>query len=80
MTNNFFNSLKSVFVTEIPDENTNVEQVTNNNVMKETSVQPTQVMFTSNVVNTQKTIEGQINEELLQKLCKVMDLALIIWN
>lgn len=73
MASKFFASIKNAFVTEIPDEISS--EVTNNATAQVTSVnQPmaTTPMFTS-AQSTPKTIEGQVNDELLQKLCQAME-------
>lgn len=73
MANNFFKSIKSAFVTEIPDE---VPSTTVNNATQEVptvnqTVPPTPIFSTT--TSTPKTIEGQVDDELLQKLCQVME-------
>lgn len=69
MAKSFFNSIKSAFVTEVPDENLVVEtkQSVDEKVLQ--TKQPVFVVPSS----TQKTIEGQVNDELLQKLCQAME-------
>lgn len=70
MANNFFKSIKNAFVTEIPDEipSGTTEKV---EVQPSPTVQ-TQPMFVT-TTSAPKTIEGQVNDELLQKLCQVME-------
>lgn len=69
MASKFFNSIKSAFVTEVPDEN--VQQVTETTKGVETPRQTTVVFPTNVTVNT--AIEGQVDDNLLQKLCQVME-------
>lgn len=69
MASKFFNSIKSAFVTEVPDEN--VQQVTETTKGVETPRQATVVFPTNVTVNT--AIEGQVDDNLLQKLCQVME-------
>lgn len=65
MANNFFNNLKKAFVTEVPDE------------IPETPVvnQKVNAVVSQPVVSVPSTgtIEGQVNVDLLQKLCTKMD-------
>lgn len=73
MANNFFKSIKNAFVTEIPDE---VPSTTVNNATQEAptvnqTVPPAPIFSTT--TSTPKTIEGQVDDELLQKLCQVME-------
>lgn len=73
MANNFFKSIKSAFVTEIPDE---VQSTTVNNATQEVptvnqTVPPAPIFSTT--TSAPKTIEGQVDDELLQKLCQVME-------
>lgn len=73
MANNFFKSIKSAFVTEIPDD---VPSTTVNNATQEAptvnqTVPPAPIFSTT--TSTPKTIEGQVDDELLQKLCQVME-------
>lgn len=66
----FFSSIKSAFVTEIPDETPSVKQETT------TASQPEPVQMFVNLpktVQTPKTIEGQVDDALLQKLCQAME-------
>ena len=64
MASNFFNSIKSAFVTEIPDENpAQVETV---------AVTSPKIVVTP-TVQAPGVIEGQVNDDLLQKLCQVME-------
>ena len=72
MASKFFSSIKSAFVTEIPDE---APAVVENNVKKEVSTPQTtsQPMFTVTSAPASNVIEGQVNDELLQKLCQVME-------
>lgn len=68
MASKFFNSIKSAFVTEIPDENpTQVE-----NVKAITSAAPPKINIPSTVA-VPGVIEGQVDDELLQKLCQAME-------
>lgn len=69
MAKNFFNSIKSAFVTEVPDENPVVETKQSVDEKVSQTKQPVFVVPSS----TQKTIEGQVNDELLQKLCQAME-------
>lgn len=65
MASKFFNSIKSAFVTEIPDENpTQVEA---------TVAVPSPTIVVSPTVQVPGVIEGQVNDDLLQKLCQVME-------
>jgi uncharacterized protein YqfA (UPF0365 family) len=73
MASNFFKSIKNAFVTEIPDE---VPSTTVNNATQEVptvnqAVPPAPIFSTT--TSTPKTIEGQVDDELLQKLCQVME-------
>lgn len=73
MASNFFKSIKNAFVTEIPDE---VPSTTVNNATQEVptvnqTVPPAPIFSTT--TSTPKTIEGQVDDELLQKLCQVME-------
>lgn len=64
MASKFFNSIKSAFVTEIPDENpAQVETV---------AVTSPKIVVTP-TVQVPGVIEGQVNDDLLQKLCQVME-------
>lgn len=69
MAKKFFDSIKSAFVTEIPDETPVVESTKS---VDEKTIQMKQPVF---VVPSQipTTIEGQVNDELLQKLCQAME-------
>lgn len=74
MASSFFKSIKNAFVTEIPDEIPSV--VEEKNVapapqIGQTVANPPQAMFVH--TGTLKTIEGQVNDELLQKLCQAME-------
>lgn len=69
MAKSFFNSIKSAFVTEVPDENLVVETKQSVDEKLSQTKQPVFVVPSS----TQKTIEGQVNDELLQKLCQAME-------
>jgi alpha-D-ribose 1-methylphosphonate 5-triphosphate diphosphatase PhnM len=69
MAKSFFNSIKSAFVTEVPDENLVVETKQSVDEKVSQTKQPVFVVPSS----TQKTIEGQVNDELLQKLCQAME-------
>lgn len=72
MASKFFSSIKSAFVTEIPDEApTVVETNTKQDVVP--SQQTGQPMFTVTATPTTHVIEGQVNDELLQKLCQAME-------
>ena len=66
----FFNSIKSAFVTEIPDEAPSVKQEAPTTTQPETTQ-----MFVNlpKAVQTPKTIEGQVDDALLQKLCQAME-------
>lgn len=66
----FFNSIKSAFVTEIPDETPSVKQETTTTSQTEATQ-----MFVNlpKTVQTPKTIEGQVDDALLQKLCQAME-------
>lgn len=70
MASNFFNSIKSAFVTEIPDETPSVKQDVPATPQPETSQ-----MFVNlpQTVQSPKTIEGQVDDALLQKLCQAME-------
>lgn len=70
MASNFFKSIKSAFVTEIPDESPASENVVEN-IQPQVVQQPMFVVTPTTVPST--TIEGQIDDELLQKLCQVME-------
>jgi hypothetical protein len=73
MASNFFKSIKNAFVTEIPDE---VPSTTVNNATQEVptvnQTVPPAPIFSTNT-SAPKTIEGQVDDELLQKLCQVME-------
>lgn len=72
MANNFFKSIKNAFVTEIPDEVPSVvENVGQPTQVEHTVAQIPQAMFVSTAAP--KTIEGQVDDELLQKLCQAME-------
>lgn len=72
MASKFFSSIKSAFVTEVPDEApTVVETNTKQDVVP--SQQTAQPMFTVTATPTTHVIEGQVNDELLQKLCQAME-------
>lgn len=66
----FFNSIKSAFVTEIPDEAPSVKQEAPTTTQPETTQ-----MFVNlpKTVQAPKTIEGQVDDALLQKLCQAME-------
>jgi alpha-D-ribose 1-methylphosphonate 5-triphosphate diphosphatase PhnM len=70
MASKFFNSIKSAFVTEIPDENPAIDVNTSTPVSTPVST-PKIVMPAS--IQVPGVIEGQVNDELLQKLCQVME-------
>ena len=72
MASKFFSSIKNAFVTEIPDE---ASAVVEKNVKQEATVTQTssQPMFTVTSAPASNVIEGQVNDELLQKLCQVME-------
>ena len=75
MANSFFKSIKNAFVTEIPDEVPSVveeKNVAQTTQTVQTVVQAPQAMFVS-TASTPKTIEGQVDDELLQKLCQAME-------
>lgn len=69
MASKFFNSIKSAFVTEIPDETPQASTPT------ETAQVPVQVFQNTVTLNpiTLPKIEGRVNDDLLQKLCQVME-------
>lgn len=70
MASNFFNSIKSAFVTEIPDETPSVKQDVPATPQPETSQMFVNLPQTAQVP---KTIEGQVDDALLQKLCQAME-------
>lgn len=72
MASKFFSSIKSAFVTEIPDEAPAVVEapVKSDAPVSQTSTQP---MFTVTSTPSTNVIEGQVNDELLQKLCQAME-------
>ena len=70
MASKFFNSIKSAFVTEIPDENPTQPEPTKATTMV-SNVSP-QIVVPS-TVKVPGVIEGQVNDELLQKLCQAME-------
>ena len=75
MANCFFKSIKNAFVTEIPDEVPSVveeKNVAQTTQTVQTVAQAPQAMFVS-TASTPKTIEGQVDDELLQKLCQAME-------
>ena len=75
MANSFFKSIKNAFVTEIPDEVPSVveeKNVAQTTQTVQTVAQAPQAMFVS-TASTPKTIEGQVDDELLQKLCQAME-------
>ena len=73
MGNSFFKSIKNAFVTEVPDENPSVTVATQQSpatpMVQAATPQPMFVPTTS----APKTIEGQVNDDLLQKLCQAME-------
>lgn len=73
MASNFFKSIKNAFVTEIPDEvpSTIVNNATQEVPTVNQTVPPAPIFSTT--TSTPKTIEGQVDDELLQKLCQVME-------
>lgn len=73
MASNFFKSIKNAFVTEIPDEvpSTTVNKATQEVPTVNQTVPPAPIFSTT--TSTPKTIEGQVDDELLQKLCQVME-------
>ena len=70
MASKFFNSIKNAFVTEVEDE---VPQTVE--PVKGKAVQVPQQVTVALPTNVQvtKVIEGQVNDELLQKLCQAME-------
>jgi hypothetical protein len=71
MANNFFKSIKSAFLTEIPDTDPrDVKEVSN---IENKQVTPSQAMFISTSQSNPKLIEGQVDDNLLQKLCQAME-------
>lgn len=72
MASKFFSSIKSAFVTEIPDEAPTVAE-TNTKQDVVPSQQTGQPMFTVTATPTTHVIEGQVNDDLLQKLCQAME-------
>jgi uncharacterized protein YqfA (UPF0365 family) len=66
----FFNSIKSAFVTEIPDETPSVKQETTTTSQPEA---PQMFVNLPKTVQAPKTIEGQVDDALLQKLCQAME-------
>jgi hypothetical protein len=70
MASKFFNSIKSAFVTEIPDENPTQPEPTK--ATTTTSNVSPQIVVPS-TVQVPGVIEGQVNDELLQKLCQAME-------
>lgn len=66
----FFNSIKSAFVTEIPDEVPSVKQEATTTPQPEASQMYVNLPKT---VQPTKTIEGQVDDALLQKLCQAME-------
>lgn len=72
MASKIFSSIKSAFVTEIPDEAPAVVEasVKSDAPVSQASTQP---MFTVASTPTTHVIEGQVNDELLQKLCQAME-------
>jgi hypothetical protein len=74
MASNFFNSIKNAFVTVVPDEEVQVENVKVENTKPVTSGSKTSETFSVGLTTPQpKIIEGQVDDELLQKLCQVME-------
>lgn len=69
MASKFFNSIKSAFVTEVEDETPQVEPVKGKAV--QVPQQATVVLPTSAQIS--KVIEGQVDDNLLQKLCQAME-------
>ena len=72
MASKIFNSIKSAFVTEISDEAPTVAEKS----IKQEAVVPqatSQPMFTVTSTPSINVIEGQVNDELLQKLCQAME-------
>lgn len=74
MASNFFNSIKNAFVTVVPDEEVQVENVKVENTKPVTSGSKTSETFSVGLTTPQpKIIEGQVDDDLLQKLCQVME-------
>lgn len=76
MASKFFNSIKNAFVTEVPDENdiSVNKEVKTNDVKISNVVQQASVILPTSVTHDNK-LEGQIDDNLLQKLCQVMEEA-----
>lgn len=75
MANSFFKSIKNAFVTEIPDETPSVveeKNVAQTPQVVQSVAQTPQPMFIS-AASAPKAIEGQVDDELLQKLCQAME-------
>lgn len=72
MASRIFNSIKSAFVTEFPDE---VPVFGEKNEQSKNVTNQTQQMFvvTPTITEPSQVIEGHVNDELLQKLCQVME-------
>ena len=70
MANNFFKSIKSAFVTEIPDETPSVKQETN---LKQPIEQSQSFVSTPTITHIPNMIGCQVDDELLQKLCQAME-------
>ena len=71
MAKKFFDSIKSAFVTEIPDTDPqDVKEVSN---IENKQVAQSQAMFISTSQSNPKLIEGQVDDDLLQKLCQAME-------
>lgn len=70
MASKFFNSIKSAFVTEIEEETSQVAEPVKGKVVQ--VPQQVTVSFPTNVP-VSNVIEGQVDDELLQKLCQAME-------
>lgn len=70
MASKFFNSIKNAFVTEVEDEVPQTVEPVKGKVVQ--VPQQVTVALPTNVQVT-KVIEGQVNDELLQKLCQAME-------
>ena len=74
MANNFFKTLKSAFVTEIPDENIQSEIKSTQSVVSQPVIQQSvvsQPVFSPTIHPT--SITGKVDNDLLQKLCQAME-------
>lgn len=74
MANKFFNSIKNAFVMEIQDETPTIEDSVNKTPQTNNGYTKSSEQFTVGLSTpTVKVIEGQVDDNLLQKLCQSME-------